>query len=87
MTLEKTTERFVWGDEIEKKEDPPLKEIPATEKEYDEDMIKKMNSVGRWERFALLDKLNLRDNMRDKGFKLKYYKKGDEIYWSTTLKN
>ena len=80
------TEKFTWGDEIQKKENLKLKEIPATEKEYNEYMTNKMNSTNQWRRLRLLEEVAERDSMKDNGFELKYYKIGEEIHWSTTLK-
>jgi len=88
MALEKTTEKFRWEDEIAQEENPQLKEIPATEREYDEYITNKINSAkDKWEKWKYLAKVAERDKFIEGGFPLQYYRTGDEIHWSTTLKN
>lgn len=78
---------FRWGDEETPKENPSLERQVATEKDYDEYIINKMNSVERFEELRVRMELAERDDFKEQGFSLQYYKIGEEIYWSTTLKN
>ena len=80
------TQNFKWGDETIPKENRNLEKQVVTEQDYDNYMTNKMNSVGRFERLRLLTDVAERDNLKAHGISLKYYKIGDEINWSTTLK-
>jgi hypothetical protein len=81
------TKKFKWGDEETPKENKNLERQSATEHDYDNYMTNKMNSAGRFEKLRLRTDVAERDNLKAHGLSLKYYKIGDEINWSTTLKN
>lgn len=81
------TEKFRWGDEEIPKENKSQERQTATEQDYDNYMTSRMNSAKMFEKLRCLTDVAERDNLKAQGLSLEYYKTGDEINWSTTLKN
>jgi hypothetical protein len=84
------TKEFKWGDEKIQEENLNLESKIVTEKDYNNYMTNKMNSAGIFEKLRLLTEVAERDDFKQRGFSMQYYKTGERIDWCAqiqTLKN